>query len=61
MGGSTYDFIQIATEFFEEFRATVYILQILAKFEMQLQRQFKVYLIPFITNSKTSPIISKGL
>lgn len=36
MGGSTYDVIQIATQFFEKLRATVYILQILAKLEMQL-------------------------
>lgn len=36
MGGSTYDVIYIVTQFFEELRATVLILQILPKLEMEL-------------------------
>lgn len=35
MGGSTYDFTEATTQFFEELKATVLILQIFAKPDMQ--------------------------
>lgn len=44
MNRSNYDVIQAATQFYEKLRATVLILQILAKPEMWLQKQFKVHL-----------------